>query len=160
MTRHRAWDRPVLAGIALAVLCSAATACDDSRDNARPAPEPHHSATTSSSRTTDVTVLVSDPTGASMEALGGGRIEVVGTCLGAAGRVIIWPPGTHVVSRQPLTINIPGKGDYSTGDTVRLGGGNVSDPSDRRTEPINVGDVRVPSGCMGRGVFLAGPQSP
>jgi hypothetical protein len=52
----------------------------------------------------DVTVLVSERMGAGMDALGGGRLEVVGGCLGASGSVIVWPHGTEVVDEEPLRI--------------------------------------------------------
>lgn len=150
----------VLAGsIALAVLSVAAAACDSSSDRPGPAPDTDRPATTAEPPA-DVTVLVSGPTGASMDALGGGKIKVIGGCLGVGGHVVIWPPGTQVASQRPLKISIPRRGDYSVGDTVRLGGGNVRDRSDQSGETLTIGSVEVPATCLDRGVFLAGPQSP
>ena len=73
----------------------------------------------------DVTVLVAAPAVDGMDALGGGRLEVVGGCLGASGSVIVWPHGTEVVAEDPLTISIPDVGTYRLGDDVRIGGGYV-----------------------------------
>lgn len=101
---------------------------------------------------------MSDPTTASMAALGGGRIEVVGGCLGTAGYVIIWPPGTTVVARDPLTIRVPNQGEYAVGDDIKLGGGFVKDPVDSATAPVKVGSVEIPASCLVHGVFLAGPS--
>ena len=55
-----------------------------------------------------------------MEALGGGRLEVVGGCLGTNGYVIVWPHGTEVVEDDPLTIAVPRTGTYALGDDVDL----------------------------------------
>lgn len=105
----------------------------------------------------DVTVLVSERTGAGMEALGGGRIEVVGGCLGARGSVIVWPHGTEVVKEEPLTIDIPNYGTFALGDEVQVGGGYVLEHSSSNVEPgpYEVGGVTVPAECAEHDIFLA-----
>ena len=105
----------------------------------------------------DVTVLVSERTGGGMDALGGGRLEVVGGCLGAGGYVIVWPHGTEVVDDHPLTIEVPGHGTYDLGDEVEVGGGFVLEHSsrDRELGPFDVAGVTVPAGCAAHDVFLA-----
>lgn len=112
----------------------------------------------SSSSKPSATVLVSDPTRASMSALGGGQLEVVGGCLGANGDVIIWPPGTQVVVNDPLKISIPHLGRYAIGDTVRLGGGYIGETSHHTTKPLKIGGVDVPESCLEYDIFLAGPE--
>ncbi|WP_024287644.1 hypothetical protein [Cellulomonas sp. KRMCY2] len=105
----------------------------------------------------DVTVLVSERTRGGMEALGEGRIEVVGGCLGAFGSIIVWPHGTEVVKEDPLTIDIPGYGTFALGDEVRVGGGFVSERSSSNVEPgpYRVGGVTVPAECAEHDIFLA-----
>ena len=105
----------------------------------------------------DVSVLVSERATSGMDALGGGRLEVVGGCLGADGTVIVWPHGTKVVNEDPLTIDIPDNGSFSLGDQVQVGGGYVLEhSSDRRPAgPFEVAGVTVPSSCAEHDVFLA-----
>ena len=105
----------------------------------------------------DVTVLVSERTGSGMDALGGGRLEVVGGCLGAGGSVIVWPHGTEVVDEDPLTIDVPGHGTYGLGDEVQIGGGFVLEHSSRDVEPgtYDVAGVTVPALCAEHDIFLA-----
>jgi hypothetical protein len=108
----------------------------------------------------DVTVLVGQRSGSGMDALGGGVLEVVGGCLGAGDHVVVWPHGTEVVDEDPLTIDVPGEGEgeVSLGDEISLAGGYV-DESDggagTQSGPVQVGGVRVPEACVGRGVFLS-----
>lgn len=105
----------------------------------------------------DTTVLVSEfPTGG-MDAQGGGRIEVVGGCLGASGVVVVWPHGTQVVSDDPLTISIPDNGTFALGDDVEVGGGNVLEHTSTAVEPgpYEVGGVTVPAKCAEHDIFLA-----
>ncbi|SEK22219.1 hypothetical protein SAMN04515665_101145 [Blastococcus sp. DSM 46786] len=104
-----------------------------------------------------VTVLVSEQTGFGMDALGGGRLEVVGGCLGAGGSVIVWPHGTEVVDDAPLTIDVPGHGIYGLGDEVEVGGGFVLEHSsqDAPPGPYDVAGVTVPAGCAEHDIFLA-----
>ncbi len=105
----------------------------------------------------DVTVLVSESTGGGMDALGGGRIEVVGGCLGASGAVIVWPHGTEVVEDEPLTIDIPDNGRFALGEEVQVGGGFVLEHSSDNIEPgpYQVGVVTVPAKCAEHDIFLA-----
>lgn len=104
-----------------------------------------------------VTVLVSEPADAGMDALGGGRLEVVGGCLGAGGHVIVWPHGTEVVDEEPLTIEVPGYGTYGLGDEVEVGGGFVLEHSSQDVQPgpFDVAGVTVPAGCAEHDIFLA-----
>jgi hypothetical protein len=104
----------------------------------------------------EVTVLVSERTGAGMDALGGGTLGVVGGCLGADGSVIVWPHGTEVVDEDPLTIEVPGYGTFAVGDQVQVGGGYVRERSHRAERgPFDVAGVTVPSPCAAHDVFLA-----
>ncbi|HEX6247347.1 MAG TPA: hypothetical protein VFZ64_05700 [Nocardioidaceae bacterium] len=107
----------------------------------------------------DVTVLVSRSTSAGMDALGGGRLEVVGGCLGTSGYVVLWPSGTDVVSENPVTIEIPGNGTFTLGDEVQVGGGFVLEHSSQDREPgtFEAGGVTVPAECAEHDVFLARP---
>jgi hypothetical protein len=103
-----------------------------------------------------VTVLVSEfPSG--MDADGGGRLEVLGGCLGASGSVIVWPYGTRVVDDDPLTIEVPDNGTFGLGDEVQLGGGWVLEHSSDNVEPgpYEVGGVTVPAECAEHDIFLA-----
>ncbi|MGY2065188.1 hypothetical protein [Blastococcus sp. SYSU DS0619] len=105
----------------------------------------------------DVTVLVAEQAEAGMDALGGGRLEVVGGCLGAGGYVIVWPSGTEVVDEDPVTIDVPGHGTYGLGDQVEVAGGFVLEHSSQDVEPgpFDVAGVTVPAGCAEHDVFLA-----
>jgi hypothetical protein len=100
----------------------------------------------------DVTVLVSAPPDAGMDALGGGTVEVVDGCLGADGAVIIWPYGTEVVSEDPLRIDLPRVGTVGLGDRVELGGGFVFEPE---APGETYESELVPDACADRPVFLA-----
>lgn len=105
----------------------------------------------------DVTMLVSQRADAGMDALGGGRIEVVGGCLGASGYVIVWPHGTEVINDDPLTIDIPNNGTFTVGDDVQVAGGFVLEHSSREVEsgPYQAGGVTVPAKCAKRDIFVA-----
>jgi hypothetical protein len=107
--------------------------------------------------TGDVKVVVSNPARGELNALGGGRLEVVGGCLGASGSVVVWPNGTTVVQDEPLTIDIPDYGRFSLGDNVRLGGGYVLEHSSDDVAPGDypVGGVRVPAECAKHDIFVA-----
>ncbi|MGY2003512.1 hypothetical protein ACI79S_11490 [Blastococcus sp. SYSU DS1024] len=108
-------------------------------------------------RTGDVTVLVAERAEAGMDALGSGRLEVVGGCLGANGYVIVWPSGTEVVEDEPLTVSIPGHGTAALGDHVEVSGGFVLEHSSGTVEPgpHEVAGVTVPAECAEHDVFLA-----
>ena len=105
----------------------------------------------------DTTVLVSEFARSGMDALGGGRLEVVGGCLGASGTVIVWPYRTRVVSEDPLTISIPDKGTFAVGDDVEVAGGYVLEHTSTTVEPgpYEVGGVTVPAECAANDIFLA-----
>jgi hypothetical protein len=107
-------------------------------------------------------VLVAERTGSGMDALGGGRLEVVGGCLGASGYVIVWPHGTEVVSEDPLTIEIPDNGTFALGDDVQVAGGFVlehstGDAAPTPAESLTAGGVTVPARCAEHDIFLARP---
>ena len=108
-------------------------------------------------RVGDTTVLVSEFPRSRMDALGGGRLEVVGGCLGVSGSVIVWPYRTRVVSEDPLTISIPDKGTFALGDDVEVGGGYVLEHTSTtvETSPYEVGGVTVPAECAKHDIFLA-----
>jgi hypothetical protein len=108
-------------------------------------------------RAGDVTVLVSERPSYGMEARGGGRLEVVGGCLGASGSVIVWPHGTKVVDEEPLRIEVPGYGVFSLGDEVWVGGGYVLEHSSDEIDPgpYEVAGVTVPAECAEHDIFLA-----
>jgi hypothetical protein len=105
----------------------------------------------------EVSVLVSERATSGMDALGGGRLEVVGGCLGADGTVIVWPHGTKVINEDPLTIEIPDNGTFTVGEEVRIGGGYVLErsPGERADDSFEVAGVTVPSSCSEHDVFLA-----
>jgi hypothetical protein len=105
----------------------------------------------------DVMVLVSGRPKAGMDALGGGRLEVVGGCLGASGSVIVWPQGTEVIDEDPLQIDVPDYGTFNVGDEVRVGGGYLLEHSavDVEPGPYEVAGVIVPASCAEYDIFLA-----
>ncbi|HEX4976380.1 MAG TPA: hypothetical protein VFV40_00815 [Nocardioides sp.] len=106
----------------------------------------------------DVTVLVSARTGAGMDALGSGRLSVVGGCLGLGDVVVVWPHGTDVVGEEPLRVEVPGVGSVGLGDQVEVGGGFVVEHepgTPRDAGPVEVGGVSVPASCAKHDVFLA-----
>ncbi len=102
-------------------------------------------------------VLVSEHVTFAMKALGGGRLQLVGGCLGASGNVIVWPQGTEVVKNEPLTIRIPASGTFAIGDTVRVGGGFVLEHTSDDVEPgdYEVAGVTVPAECAEHDIFVA-----
>jgi hypothetical protein len=103
-----------------------------------------------------VTVLVSEFPSGGMDAQGG-RLEVLGGCLGASGSVIVWPHGTRVVDEDPLTIDVPDNGTFGLGDDMQLGGGWVLEHSSDNVEPgpYEIGGVSVPAECAEHDIFLA-----
>ena len=70
----------------------------------------------------------------------GGRVELVGDCLGIGGNTIIWPYGTEIVSDGPLVVNVPGEGQVTIGDQVTGGASHYGD-----NLPDGIG--AIPSGC-------------
>lgn len=107
--------------------------------------------------TGEAAVLVSEFAESGMDALGGGRIEVVGGCLGASGSVIVWPHGTEVVHEDPLTIDIPGYGTFALGDDIEMAGGYVLEHSSEESQPgaYEVAGITIPDECARHDVFLA-----
>lgn len=130
-------------GVVVAALAAAAlpTACSDGRVV----------------DTNGVVVLVGERADSGMAAQGGGRLEVVGGCLGAGGVVVVWPHGTTVVDEEPLTVDVPGHGRVSLGDEITLAGGYVLEHSSgsRPSSPLDVAGVTVPRACAEYDVFLS-----
>jgi hypothetical protein len=110
-------------------------------------------------QTAEADVLVSAFPTSGMDALGGGRLEVVGGCLGTDGAVVVWPHRTRVVREQPLTIEVPGAGIVSLGERVVLGGGFVLEHDSGEASAdaglLEAGGVVVPAECARHNVFLA-----
>lgn len=92
-----------------------------------------------------------------MASAGGGRLELLGGCLGADGAVVVWPHGTEVADEDPLSIRIPDNGIFDLGDQVEFGGGFVLEHSSDEVEPgpYEVAGVTVPAECAKYDVFLA-----
>lgn len=101
----------------------------------------------------DTLVLVGKSSDEAGEAMGRGELTDVGGCLGWAGEageaVVIWPHGTHVVTPDPLRVNIDGK-TYELGDTVEIGGGS-SGPLESSSYFYD----QVPDACRTAPVFVA-----
>lgn len=102
-------------------------------------------------------MLVSEFPSGGMDAQGGGRLEVLGGCLGAGGSVIVWPHGTRVMDEDPLTIEVPDNGTFGPGDEAQLGGGWVPEHSSDNVEPgpYEIGGVTVPAECAEHDIFPA-----
>jgi hypothetical protein len=88
-------------------------------------------------------VLVNaEPNGGPMAGVGyGGRVELVGDCLGIGGNTIIWPHGTEIVSDGPLVVDVPGVGQVTIGDQVTGGAVHYGDYY------LPDGIDAIPSGC-------------
>jgi hypothetical protein len=84
-------------------------------------------------------VVGSDPDQGDDAAISG-VVELVGDCLGIAGRVVYWATGTEVVSTDPLVLDVPGDGRVEVGDSLSGAGGTLGGTPDR---------VEVPEGCPG-----------
>lgn len=138
----------------LAVASLLLTAC---RDDAPAAPEPESTGQGQLISAGDTTVLVGAPTNSGNLALGGGRLEKVGGCLGAGGNVIVWPGGTRVAKNNPLTIEIPEGGTFTLGDQVQLGGGMIREHFGGRIRPgpFVVDGILVPAKCAKHDIFYA-----
>lgn len=101
----------------------------------------------------DVTVLIGEQTQEGMDALLPGRLAVLDGCLGLesdevdASYVVIWPHGTRVVGKNPLTISIPDDGEYSIGDQIQIAGGEAITSG-------NPGGVDVKAECPSTAVWL------
>lgn len=107
-----------------------------------------------------VKVLVAGHQSGGMDALGGGRLAVVGDCLGARGDVYVFPQGTEVTDEDPLTIDIPGVGEVALGEEFNIAGGWVVEgPADLpETGPLELGGVTVPTECTKYDIFLSAPE--
>ncbi len=100
----------------------------------------------------DARILVGSDDGNNMAGIGfGGRVSMVGGCLGLDDSVVIWPPGTRVVSGDPLTIDVPGLGSVAVGDSI--GGGGL-DYEGR--EPPN--GLQIPPSCEGQSLVSFFPN--
>lgn len=69
----------------------------------------------------------------------GGKVALVGKCLGIDGESVVWPPGTEVASEDPFTITVPNLGKLTVGDDVSTGGFTTGAESE-------IGKV-FPDGC-------------
>lgn len=81
----------------------------------------------------------------------GGRVTVVGGCLGIDSGVVIWPYGTKVVGDSPLVIDVPGLGHVSPGDAIQ-GGGEQWGPR------LPQGVDALPAGCPGDDLLAYWPD--
>ncbi|MFN8195566.1 MAG: hypothetical protein U0R80_14945 [Nocardioidaceae bacterium] len=104
-------------------------------------------------RAGDVYVLVgAEGDGDNMAGVGfGGEVSMAGTCLGitldGTTWTVVWPYGTKVVDRDPLTIDVPGQGRLSVG--TALGGGGLQLDVSRLPEGVD----RIPAGCPTSFIF-------
>ena len=97
--------------------------------------------------------------GASMLALGGGRLMIHDGCLAVAGRsprpiYVLWPDGYSLVYRQheePVLIDPVGREVARLGETIMLGGGYV--PLEN-AGPITIGGIPPTCRAGGEGYFL------
>lgn len=107
--------------------------------------------------TGEVTVLVAEPADAGMTAVVGGRLEVVGGCLGTNGSLIVWPHGTEIVKDHPPTIDVPDYGTFALGDRLEVGGGFVLEHSsdDVQSGTYEVAGVTMPAECAKHEIFVA-----
>jgi hypothetical protein len=106
-----------------------------------------------------VRVLTYRPTGASMAALGGGRLVVHQGCLAVDQRsprpiYVLWPDGYALVDRgadAPILVDAVGHEVARLGDDVTLGGGYV--PHDH-ADDATIGGVPDDCRTSGEGYFL------
>ena len=105
-----------------------------------------------------VAILVGPPADATADALLSGILANVGGCLGVGDTVVIWPHGTRVLSKRPLTIDVPHVGKAMLGDSITLGGGISRDRSagPRTIGDLDVGGVPVPAKCTSFTIWGAG----
>jgi hypothetical protein len=97
--------------------------------------------------------------GASMLALGGGRLVVHNGCLAVAGRsprpiYVLWPDGYSLVYRQeeePVLIDTVGREVARLGDEVTLGGGFVEL---QHADPATIGGIPAACKTGGEGYFI------
>lgn len=94
------------------------------------------------------TVLIGERAWAGDEANIAGDLTVVDGCLGLNDYVVVWPHGTDVVRDDPLTLDVPGRGEIGLGDEVALAGGFVHEPPyDGPRADLVVYGVAVPEPC-------------
>jgi hypothetical protein len=74
-----------------------------------------------------------------------GKVRLIGKCLGIGNEVAFWPHGTKVVSDDPLTIDVPGEGEVTIGDTVS--GAGATHSSGRPEVDTSVPDTPIPDAC-------------
>jgi hypothetical protein len=72
---------------------------------------------------------------------GGGSVAMAGRCLGFEGATVLWPHGTKIVTDDPLTIEVPGLGRITSGDSV-YGGVDTFAPGH-----LPDGISAIPDGC-------------
>jgi|1186.fasta_scaffold800995_2 hypothetical protein len=80
-----------------------------------------------------------------------GSVAMVGDCLGIGHATVIWPHGTTITDRDPLTIEVPGLGQVRVGSGVDGGADGVGD--------LPKGIDTIPSGCPTRQVIAFFPNS-
>ncbi len=99
------------------------------------------------------TVLVNaEPDGGAMAGVGyGGRVTLVGECLGIDDATVIWPHGTELVSDEPFVVEVPGMGQVTIGD--RVAGG-----ADQYVDHLPDGIDAIPPGCPTVSVFAFYPD--
>ncbi|KAA1416780.1 hypothetical protein F0U44_16420 [Nocardioides humilatus] len=105
-----------------------------------------------------VTVLVGEYDGGASDIRAGGVLEVVGGCLGAEGRVYVFPHGTEVVDEDPLTIDIPEWGEVAVGEEFHVAMGSAEGREADGASPgsFEIAGVDVPADCAAYDVFVAG----
>lgn len=104
------------------------------------------------------TVLVGGWSASGADALDEGPVTVVSGCLGIGSGVVVWPHGTTVVGRSPVTVHIPNLGTFAEGEQVHVGGSPVATAGGHPPgKAFDVAGVTVPAACAGRDVFVAGP---
>ncbi|HET7736536.1 MAG TPA: hypothetical protein VFK52_11200 [Nocardioidaceae bacterium] len=93
----------------------------------------------------DIHVLVAPPASGGEDARVGGRLTLVGDCLGIDQDVALWPSGTSIKSSDPLVIEVPGFGSLEIGDIVEGAGGYT-------TVALHSGEPEVPEACTATGI--------
>jgi hypothetical protein len=80
-----------------------------------------------------------------------GSVAMVGDCLGIGHATVIWPHGTTISDRDPLTIEVPGLGQVRVGSGVDGGADDLGD--------LPKGIDAIPPGCPTRQVVAFSPNS-
>ncbi|MFC3689966.1 hypothetical protein [Aquipuribacter hungaricus] len=88
-----------------------------------------------------------------MEALISGRLTATDGCLGIDEQLTVFPVGTTVLHHDPLQIEIPGRGEFTLGDSISLGGGSTSPATDTEGRQVAAGTV-IPAECAGTTVIV------